>query len=241
MYGWRGRIGHVSPAIHDTQALEEHQIMPEGVMVVTNTLGVQNLVKEEFDRAFSLMEAGAMALAREEVGAIIIGGDPIFCMQGLGSHQKIIDVVFEETTIPTSTTLSASMDGLKSLGVKRLGIATPFVVERNEALRRYLEGYGFEVLAEKGLGITRNLDLTKVPLHASYQLGLEVFRQAKGIEGIYMPCSRWPVVGNIGALETDLGIPVVSNVQATAWFGLKSLGVKDRIDGYGILLKKLSG
>ena len=241
MYGWRGRIGHVSPALHDTQALEEHQFMPEGVMVVTITLGVQNLVKEEFDRAFSLMEQGALAMAREEVGAIIIGGDPIFCMQGLGSHQKIIDSVFEKTKIPTSTTLSASMDGLQSLGVKRLAIVTPFVVERNEALRKYLEGYGFEVVAEKGLGITRNLDLTKVPLHASYQLGIEAVRQAKGVEGIYIPCSRWPVVGNIGALETDLGIPVVSNVQATSWFGLKALGVKDRIEGYGVLLEKLAG
>jgi len=240
MYGWRGRIGHVSPALHDVQALEEHLFMPKGVMVVTTCLGVQNLVKEEFDRAFSIMEQGALALAREEVGAIIIGGDPIFCMKGLGSHQKLVDAVFEKTKIPTSTTLSASIDALNSLGAKRVAIATPFIVERNEALKKYLEGYGFEVVAEKGLGITRNLDLTKVPLHASYQLGVEVFQQAKGIEAIYMPCSRWPVVGNIGFLEKDLGIPIVSNVQATAWFGLKSIGIKDRITGYGALLEKLA-
>ncbi|MFC1815887.1 hypothetical protein ACFL0M_08085 [Thermodesulfobacteriota bacterium] len=240
MYGWRGRIGHVSPALHDTQALEERQFMPEGVMVVTTCLGVQNLVNEEFARAFSIMEQGALALAREEVGAIIVGGGPIFCMKGLGSHQKIIDSVFEKTGIPTSTTLSAPMDALKSLGVKRIAIATPYVVERIKALRKYLEGYGFEVLAEKGLGITRNLELTKVSFNASYQIGVDVFRQAKGIEAIYMPCSRWPIVGNIGHLERDLGIPVVSNIQATAWFGLKSLGIKERIKDYGILLEKLA-
>src|SRR4030042_2661875 len=109
MYGWRGRFGHVSPALHDTQAYEMDQLLPEGVMVITTTLNVQNLVKEEFERAFSIMEAGALALAREEAGALIIGGDPIFCLMGLGSHQKMIDTVFSKTHIPTSTTLSASM------------------------------------------------------------------------------------------------------------------------------------
>ena len=240
MYGWRGRFGHVSPALHDTQGYEMDQLLPEGVMVITTTLNVQNLVKEEFDRAFSVMEAGALALAREEAGAIIIGGDPIFCLKGLGSHQKMIDAVYSKTRVPTSTTLSASMDALKSLRVKRLVIATPFVEERDEALRKYLDGSGFEVVGMKGLGITRNVDLTRVPFHASYQLAVEVFRKAKNAEGIYMPCSRWPTVANIAPLERDLGVPVVTNVQAMAWFGLKSLGIKEKVAGYGVLLEKLA-
>jgi maleate isomerase len=240
MYGWRGRFGHVSPALHDTQGLEFDQLLPKGVMVVTTTLNVQNLVQAEFERAFTIMEQGALALAREEVGAIIIGGDPIFCLKGLGSHQKMVDAVYAKTGIPTSTTLSASMDALKSLEVRRLAIATPFVPERDEALCRYLEGSGFEVVAIKGLGITRNVDLTRVPFHASYQLAMEVFRKAKGAEGIYLPCSRWPVVGNIGPLEMDLGVPVVSNVQAMAWFGLKSLGIREQVRGYGTLLERLA-
>jgi len=209
-------------------------------MVVTTTLNVQNLVQAEFERAFTVMEQGALALAREEVGAIIIGGDPIFCLKGLGSHQKMVDTVYAKTGIPTSTTLSASMDALKSLEVRRLAIATPFVPERDEALCRYLEGSGFEVVAIKGLGITRNVDLTRVPFHASYQLAVEVFKKAKGVEGIYLPCSRWPVVGNIGPLEKDLGVPVVSNVQAMTWFGLKSLAIKEQVKGYGTLLERLA-
>ena len=240
MYGWRGRFGHVSPALHDTQGYEMDQLLPEGVMVITTTLNVQNLVKEEFERAFSVMEAGALALAREEAGAIIIGGDPIFCLKGLGSHQKMIDAVYSKTHVPTSTTLSASMDALKGLGVKRVVIATPFIEERVEALRRYLDGSGFEVVGMKGLGITRNVDLTRVPFHASYQLAVEVFRKAKNAEGIYMPCSRWPTVGNIAPLERDLGVPVVTNIQAMAWFGLKSLGIREKVTGYGILLEKLA-
>ena len=240
MYGWRGRIGAVCPAIHDTQGPEFDQILPKGIMVVTTTLNVQNLVKEDFDRAFTTMEQGALALAREEVGAIIIGGDVIFASKGIGSHQKIVDAVYAKTQIPTSTTLSASMDAFRGLGVKRLAVATPYTLERNDALRGYLEGSGFDVLAIKGLGITRNLDLTRVPLHASYQLAVEVFRKAKTAEGIYIMCQRWPAVGNIGPLEKDLKVPVVSSTQAMAWFGLKALGIKEQIKGFGTILESLA-
>ncbi len=240
MYGWRGRFGHVSPSLHDTQAFEFGKLLPKGVMVVSTTIGVQNLVPEEFERAFGIMEEAALTLAREEVGAILIGGDPIFCFKGVGSHQKIVDTVYAKTGIPTSTTLSASMDALKSLGVRRLAIATPFTPERDKTLCQYLEGSGFQVLAIKGLGITRNLDLTRLPFHASCQLAKDVFRNAKKAEGIFIACPRWPVVGNIDPLEKDLGVPVVSHLQAMAWFGLKSLGIKEPIKGYGTLLERLT-
>lgn len=239
MYGWRGRIGHVSPALHDTQGLEFYQMLPKGVMVVTTTLNVQNLVDEEFERVFKIMEQGALALAREEVGAIAIGGEPIFCFKGLGSHQEIVDAVYAKTRIPTCTTISACMEAFKSLGVKRLAIVTPYVSKRNEALRQYMEGSGFEVLAAEGLGITRNVDLTRIPFHASYKLAVEAFRKAKTAEGIYITCPRWPVAGNIDPLEKDLKVPVVSSIQAMAWFGLKALGIKEQVKGFGTLLERL--
>ncbi len=240
MYGWRGRIGHVSPALHDIQGQEFQQLLPPGIMSVTTTLNVQSLVEEEFDRVFAIMEQRAVALAREEVGAIIIGGEPIFSFKGFGSHQQIVDAVYAKTGIPTSTTISASMEAFQTLGIKRLAVVTPYVAARNEALRNYLENSGFEVLAAQGLGLTRNVDFTRLPFSASYQLAVEVFRKAKTAEGIYISCPRWPVVGNIAPLERDLQVPVVSSTQAVAWFGLKSLGIKEQIKGFGTLLERLA-
>ena len=241
MYGWRGRFGHVSPGLHDTQGLEFNRLLPDGVMVVSTTMTVvQTLADAEFEQAFSMMEQRALALAREEVSAIVVGGDPIFCLKGIGSHQRIIDAIYAKTGIPTSTSISASMDALKSLKVKRLALATPFSTEKNESLRRYLDGSGFEVLAVKGLGVTRNVDFTRVPFDASYRMAVESFREAEKAEGIYISCPRWPVVMNIDRLEKDLGVPVITSTQAMAWFGLKSLGIKEPIKGYGTLLERLA-
>ena len=241
MYGWRGRFGHVSPGLHDTQGLEFDRLLPDGVMVVSTTMTVvQTLAPAEFELAFSMMEQRALALAREEVSAIVIGGDPIFCLKGIGSHQGIIDAIYAKTGIPTSTSISACMDALKSLKVRRLALATPFTTEKNESLRRYLDGSGFEVVAVKGLGITRNVDFTRAPFDASYRMAVEAFREARQAEGIYISCPRWPVVMNIDRLEKDLGVPVVTSTQAMAWFGLKSLGIKEPIKGYGTLLERLA-
>jgi len=58
MYGWRGRIGHVSHALHDTQGFKYSPILSKGIVVVTTTLNVQNLVSEEFERVFKIMKKG---------------------------------------------------------------------------------------------------------------------------------------------------------------------------------------
>jgi maleate cis-trans isomerase len=39
-----------------------------------------------------------------------------------------------------------------------------------------------------------------------------------------------------GDLETDLGKPVVTSVQASLWLALKTLGLKPDVEGHGRLL-----
>jgi maleate cis-trans isomerase len=37
-------------------------------------------------------------------------------------------------------------------------------------------------------------------------------------------------------VEKETGRPVICSVQATIWSALQSLGIKERISGYGVLL-----
>lgn len=135
--------------------------------------------------------------------------------------------------------MTAAMDALKSLGARRIVISSPYTEERNLMLKRFLEGNGFEVVAMNGLGIVKNVELTRLPFHVSYQRAVEAIRSAEEVDGVYLPCGRWPVVGNLQAIENDTGAAAVSNIQAMAWFGLKSLGIHERIAGYGKLLESL--
>jgi len=239
-YGWRGKIGHVCPAIYDTGAYEFEKILPEGVITVTVTLNVQQLVVSEFERAAAIMIEGAKKLADEDAGVVITGGDPLITMQGVGADKKVIAEIRKLTGKPASTSITTAMDGLRAVGAKRIAIASPYTEERNLVTKKFLEGNGFEVAAVKSLGITKNVDLTRLPFHTSYQLALEAFRAAEGIQGIYLPCARWAVVGNLRPIEEDTGACAVSSIQSMAWFGLKSLGIREKIAGYGKLLESLS-
>ncbi len=239
-YGWRGKIGHVCPAIYDTGAYEFEKILPQGVITVTVTLNVQQLVASEFERAAGIMIEGARKLAEEDAGVVITGGDPIITMKGVGSDQKIIAEIRELIGKPASTSITTAMDGLRAVGAKRIAIASPYTEERNLILKKFLEGNSFEVAAVKSLGIIKNVDLTRLPFHTSYKLAIEAFHAAKGIQGIYLPCARWAVVDNLRPIEEDTGACAVSSVQSMAWFGLKSLGIHETITGYGRLLETLS-
>jgi maleate isomerase len=241
VYGWRGKIGHVCPAIYDTGAYEFEQLLPDGVITVTVTLNVQQLIPSEFERAAALMIDAAKKLADEDADVVIAGGDPLIAMNGVGADRKVIVQIREATGKPASTSLTTAMDGLRALGAKRIAIASPYTEERNLVTKKFLEGNGFDVPVVKSLGIVKNVELTRLPFHASYQLALEAFRAADGIEGIYLPCGRWPVVGNLRAIEQDTGVYAVSSIQSMAWFGLKELGIGEKITGYGRLLESLSG
>ncbi len=87
-YGWRGKIGHVCPAIYDTEAYEFEQLLPKGVITVHVTLNIQQLVVSEFERAAALLLDGAKKLAEEDAGVIIAGGDPIITLKGLAATSK---------------------------------------------------------------------------------------------------------------------------------------------------------
>lgn len=238
-YGWRGKIGHVCPAIYDTGAYEFEQLLPDGVITVTVTLNVQQLVVSEFERAASIMIEGAKKLADEDAGVVITGGDPIIAMRGVGADQKVIAEIRQLTGRPASTSITTAMDGLRALGAKRIAIASPYTEERNLVTKKFLEANGFEVPVVKSLGIVKNVDLTRLPFHTSYHAALDAFRSAKNIEGIYLPCGRWAVVGNLRAIEEDTGACAVSSIQSMAWFGLKELGIGEKIHGYGKLLESL--
>ena len=123
--------------------------------------------------------------------------------------------------------------------MKRVVLASPYEQERLDLLSRFLGRRGIEVLAMKGLNLRRAMDMSKLPMHASYRLVREAFRQAPEADGIYMPCSRIPVVGSIEDIEKDLGKPVITSAQAMVWWALDALDIHAPIPNYGELMRTL--
>ncbi len=236
MYGWRGKFGIVTPAISDTVLLELYHMMPEGILVTPVSLDVQNLSDEEFTKAVSRIEEAVKILDYEEVQVIIVTGTPPITKLGFEADKEIIKKVERLTGKPTSTGPTVEVDALRSLGLKRIALVSPFTEALNLHLKSYFEYCGFEIVVTKGLNITKNANLTKQPFHQSYITAKEAFLESKGkVDGILITCPRWPTVRSIAPLERDLGVPVVTAAQAIVWKALTLLNIREIKPGFGRL------
>jgi len=175
-------------------------------------------------------------LAQIGVDVISLGGSPLFQHKGFGSDREIMKEIEEETGIPTITGLTAEVEALRHLHMRRIVIATPFPEEVNIRTADWFTKTGFEVLAIRGLGIDRPAEMAKLPFYVPYRLARELFLKTRGADGIFLACPRWPTIEIIEKLEMDLGVPVVTASQAATWYALRKASVKEPIFGYGRLL-----
>jgi maleate isomerase len=105
-----------------------------------------------------------------------------------------------------------------------------------EKWRRYIRDAGFDLVGFKNAAQPSNRDVSQLPVYASYQLAKQVFQEAtEKPEAIYIPCARWQAIKNIARLEDDLGVAVVTSVQAWVWKALQEVNVREVQPGYGQL------
>jgi maleate cis-trans isomerase len=118
-------------------------------------------------------------------------------------------------------------------------MASPFPEDQDERLVRFLAHDGIEVVAFRGLGCPNANVIWNLPPQTGYDLATALLREHPDVDGVYMPCNKWRIVSVIDRIENDTGKPVVTNTHAWVWEALRAMGMKDRIPGYGRLLKDI--
>ena len=58
-------------------------------------------------------------------------------------------------------------------------------------------------------------------------------------DGIFIPCPRWPTIGDVALLEEETGKPVITSSLACIWHALKLIDIKENVSGYGRLMASL--
>jgi len=240
MYGWKARIGSISAVPTDIFPYEFYKIVPEGITLMQTTLAIPKVKEKDLDEARKAIEGIARTLAREGADVIILGAAPIVYFKGVGSDRALSDEIAKATGVPTISNQTAMMDALNAHGCKRILLVSPHDQETNEKLKRYLEPQGFEVVGMGGLNLIVNAEINRITRQQAYHLVKDTFNKyrAKGIQGILLPCANWPTSLLVRTWETELGVPVVTSIQAKIWACLKTLGIKDEIRGFGSLLEK---
>jgi len=240
MYGWRARIGHVAPSRGDTLVYEFYKMLPEGFMILNTTGTVRQLVNSDFENQLQRIEDAVQDLVDNHCDSIIFSGSPLFTRLPFGADRELGRKLSEKYGVPVAAGLTAEVEALKAMNIKKVVVGTPYPSELNERLKRHLEASGYDVLAIDGYGVRKNADLTDMPIHAPYKIAKRLYAKAPEADGVFIACPRWPTIGDVALLEAEIGKPVVTSSLACIWYALTLARVREAISGSGRLMASLS-
>jgi maleate isomerase len=234
--GWKARIGYLSPSVFETPS-DWDLILPKGFTMVASGLNVQAHTEAEFNKAIDALGAGLGIFAAEECDAILMGGITLGTQRGYAAEQEIVAHLSKQVGMPVCTAMGATVEALKHLKVRTTVIATAYKETINQAVKRYYEDGGVQVLAIKGLEVSKPVDQVKLPDYASYKVAHDLFQQHPEVDSLLIQ-GRWRSVAYVQELEDDTQKPVISSTAAALWWVMHAIHMKPQIEGYGVLLRQ---
>jgi maleate isomerase len=174
--------------------------------------------------------------AAEECDVALMAGITLGTQRGYAAEQQVVAELSRQVGLPVSTAMSATVEAMKHLEIRSTVIATAYKETINQAVKKYYEDGGLEVLAIKGLEVSKPVEQVKLPDYASYKVARELYRQHSTTDSVLIQ-GRWRSVAYIQELEEDTQKPAVSSTAASLWWVMHVLGIKVPIPRFGKLLR----
>ncbi len=241
------RIGQIVPSSNTTMETEipamlraREAIRPERFTFHSSRMRMHKVTKEELEamNKESLRCAAELADARVDVmsTACLVA---IMAM-GVGYHRQVERELTEvaranRSSAPVMTSAGALVDGLKTLGAKRISLMAPYMRPLTDLVVQYIEHEGIEVIDSICFEIPDNLE---VGLRDPMLLLQDVKRlNTQGADVVVgSACVQMPSLPAIQQLEDRLGTPVVSTAICTVRRMLDLLGLEAVVPHAGALL-----
>lgn len=237
MYGWRGRIGLMVPTGNSVMEPEFHRLCPEGVSVHANRIRLDAVTPASLSGMDADAVRAAQGLVSIRLGVLAFGCTSGSFVGGKGHDAGLISRIERATGVLATTTSTAVLRALRTLGVRRIALATPYTDEVNAIEVRFLEDHGFQVTRALGGGLTGVADIQECEPHVAYRRAREV--DDDRAEAVFISCTGLRTIEVLAPLEADLGKPVISANQATFADCLRILGVGEAPLGFGSLFARV--
>ena len=223
----------------------DYPVPPEGLTLYQSAirfnvfgLGLKTMTPEGYDSVIDKIVPAAQKIAKEGANAISIFGTSLTFYRGAAFNQKLIDDVRKTTGLKTTSMSTAVVEGLKTMGARRIAVATAYNDEVNRRMTTFLGEHGFDVLVLKGLGLETIGDPGKVSQAELQQFSIGVFKSASKADALLVSCGGLRTLELLAPLENECQVPVVSSTPHALWAGMRSLGLHVKSPSYGRLLAK---
>jgi len=135
--------------------------------------------------------------------------------------------------VPVVTPPDAALQGFAALGVGRIALVTPYLIETTEPMAAYFAHRGLDVVNAQCLGLSDDRDMARAT--AETIIAAAMAADNPRAEGIFISCTALPALGVIAEIEGRLGKPVISSNQASLWRMAHHAGLSARLRGVGHL------
>lgn len=201
--------------------------IPSGDALTTDTIAA---MEAELPRSARLLPRAARFDAVGygcTSGTTLIGAEAVARMLRQGVEAPVI-------TDP----LTAALAALRALGVRKLGLVTPYVEAVAGPVRDAFVAAGFAV----GQTLTFGEEVeARVARIAPHSIKAAARAAAPGAEAVFLSCTNLRTLDIIDELEDELEIPVLSSNQVLAWHMARATQAPVAVDAPGRLFRTATG
>jgi len=159
--------------------------------------------------------------AAEPWDLLIYGCTAAGFLGGPSSNDRMVERLRARTGAAVVSTAGAMIAALRRAGVSETAVVTPYLQPVNDGLRDYLGLSGIAVEILNSFFCKTTAELGAITEDQVFELARKTVTPRS--KSLFVACSQLPTLNVIAQLRAELGIPVWSSIQATAWAGAETL------------------
>lgn len=186
----------------------------------TSVVGATDPFPSSYD--FDDMLVAARLLGDANLDVVAWNGSKGGSLDFALDHELVARI--EGLTGAKSTTSTLAIDQvLREDGVRRFGLACPYVESYQQRIVATFGREGYECVAARHAGLTDNYSFATVP--ADTIVGMLRAVAAAKPQAIITFCTNFPAAPLVAEMEDELGIPIYDTVSMAVWRALRLVDV----------------
>lgn len=219
------RLGFLVPSGNSTLERDTRIGLPD---TVSAHFARMAMTKDDPEQVAGLHEAAPRAaelLAHADVDVIAFACTTGSLYEGQGFDERIAERITAATGIRATTTSTAVVQALRSLGMSRVVLVTPYEPWLDELVVRFLGTHDIAVTRVAGPGLPYARDIVSVPPERIADEALADQKALEEADGVFLSCTAFRGLEAAAQVRARAGVPVVSSNEATFWAALREVGL----------------
>lgn len=240
--GYRMKFAVVAPSTNTSVQPEYDSMRPVGVTNHFSRISIPDTQVTDDDSFMVMLNTIRDSTAHAvdvsmtmDPGCLIMGMSAETFWDGADGANRLHARILEQTggvpVIMGSMAVDAAMQAYG--GIKKIGVITPYMDIGDTQVRKYFEDLGYDVVHLVGLKSPSPMMIAHESPQTLKRAAIEV---SEGVDAL-VQCGTNLAFAKVAALaEFWLEKPVIAINTATYWHALRTIGIDDKIEGFGTLL-----